>query len=263
MSLYWTPGKRIKRLPRFLWYPAIVVKNIFYIIRLGSLTQQVSYSHREAEVKLALGVEYVCGCLVPGDIAEFGTAAGNTAKIIAKAMKRVDNERQKKFHLFDSFQGLPKAVNEIDINSPMVRHGDWQEGVFLALDKIALKKMMCKYLPAANIVIYDGWFSETLKTIAPDVKFSMVHIDSDLYQSAVEILDYIFGQSVVQEGAIIFFDDYNGNYASPNLGERKAWSETITKYLINYSDAGDYGAGSKKFIIHGYKNKYEQIGVIN
>lgn len=212
-----------------------------------------TFVYKEAEAKLSMGVDYVCGCRVGGDIAEFGTASGVTAAVIARAMKRIDRTHGRNIHLFDSFKGLPEPESECDKTAPMVVAGDWKEGSFTSLSEIGLRKKMKRYLPEKNIKIYNGWFSETLKNIPKGTKFSMIHIDSDLYQSAKEILGYVFGQNIVSEGAIIFFDDYNGNRASPNYGERKAWREAVDLYSVKYDDAGDYGAGSKKFIVHSYK----------
>jgi hypothetical protein len=253
MKLFWQPGERIKKLPKIFWYPAIFLKNLFHLIGFSSLITKPSFALRETEIKLVLGVEYIYGCLVDGDVAEFGTASGGSASIIAKAMKRMDKTGQKNFYLFDSFKGLPKSDLEADKNSPMVKSGDWAEGVFSWLNAEELKKKISKYLPVEKIKIYEGWFSDTLRQLPTETKFAMIHIDSDLYSSAIDILDYIFNHGIVQDGTIIFFDDYNGNHASPHYGERKAWNEVVAKYSVEYSDAGDYGSGSKKFIIHSYK----------
>lgn len=242
------PGGKIGRLPKIFWLPAIFLRKLINIFRLRK-----TFAYKEAEAKLSMGVDYVYGCRVGGDIAEFGTASGVTSAVIARAMRKIDRARERNIHLFDSFKGLPEAESEYDKTAPMVIAGDWKQGSFTSLGETELRKKIKKYLPEKNIKTYNGWFSETLKNIPKGAKFSMIHIDSDLYQSAKEILDYVFGQNILSEGAIIFFDDYNGNHASPEYGERKAWREAIDLYSVKYDDAGDYGVGSKKFIVHSYK----------
>jgi O-methyltransferase len=242
------PGGRIGRLPKIFWSPAVFLRKLIDPLRLRG-----TFVYREVEARLSLGVDYVYGCRVEGDIAEFGTASGITARIIAKAMKRVDHGHFRHFHLFDSFKGLPRSESESDKSAPMVLAGEWQEGEFSALSEAELVAAVGRFIPKENIKIYSGWFSETLRNIPAGTKFSMVHIDSDLYESARDVLNYIFGKEIVQEGAMIFFDDYNGNGASPDRGERRAWREAVQAYGVEYDDADDYGIGSKRFIIHSYK----------
>ena len=59
---------------------------------------------------LILGVGYVSVAEVEGDIAEFGTMSGETARIIATAMVSFSGKSKnlpKRLYLFDSFVGLP------------------------------------------------------------------------------------------------------------------------------------------------------------
>ena len=113
---------------------------------------------------------------------------------------------------------------------------------------------VCVKFLRERIIIYDGWFKDTLSQISQSTKFSMLHLDCDLYQSAIEVLDYCFSNGLVQDGTVIFFHDWNSNRASPNFGERKAWSEIVEKFSVHYSDCGGYGWGGKIFIIHSYKS---------
>ena len=54
------------------------------------------------------------------------------------------------------------------------------------------------------------------------------------------------------EGAIIFFDDWNCNCASNEFGE-KGVEEIIDKFNLKVSDEGSYSMASRKFIVHDYK----------
>lgn len=246
-SLYKVPHRRIDKVPEFLRPLVLWLKSII-------VHQKLSESEMEVNRKLAFGVEYAFGADVEGDIAEFGTMTGRTARVISETLSKFDSNSgaKKKIHLFDSFMGLPEAESNIDIDSPHVKSGVWSMGTCRGVSKSELRNMCEKFLSADRVVIYDGWFKDTLRAISPETKYSMVHIDSDLYQSAIEVLSYLFEKRVIQDGTVLFFDDYNCNGSSPDFGERKAWEETIKRFSVHYTDCGEYGWAGRKFIVHSY-----------
>ena len=185
-----------------------------------------------------------------GDIAEFGTASGVTSSFIAAAMAHQQAEpymvpiRPTTLHLFDSFQGLPEVTNPLDIEA------GWKRGMFIGLTEDQLIDRIARFLPREQIKTYPGWFKDTLKNIPRDIKFAMVHIDCDLYESTMHVLDYLFHEEHLLDGCMIFFDDWNCGNASPRLGERRAWKEITDKYRVNFSDCGEYSCAGHKFIVH-------------
>jgi hypothetical protein len=202
--------------------------------------------------KVSISVEYAYGSAGNGDIAEFGTFRGHTASVIAKTMARCDRKwpqrEPKKLLLFDSFQGLPAPETAAD-EAVMI---DWHEGSLVGLSKHQLSSLCSRYLPQKRICIYDGWFKDTVQTIPSATRLVMLHIDCDLYQSTIDILDHCLRERIISEGAIILFDDWNIVRADPNLGEGRAWREMAEKYEIEFSDGGDYAWGGHKLIIHSY-----------
>ncbi|WP_173887666.1 MULTISPECIES: TylF/MycF/NovP-related O-methyltransferase [Pseudomonas] len=62
-------------------------------------------------------------------------------------------------------------------------------------------------IPSERIKILKGWFNETLPMLSKGTVFGFVHIDSDFYVSAVEILDYLFDNDRFADGYHLFFDD--------------------------------------------------------
>jgi hypothetical protein len=105
------------------------------------------------------------------------------------------------------------------------------------------------FLPAERIVVHEGWFQDTLGNVKNE-KFALVHIDCDLYESTVQVLDYFFTNELFSDGCAVFFDDWNCNRASPQFGERRAWRECCRRYNVEFSDCGDYGVFGHKFIVH-------------
>jgi hypothetical protein len=209
---------------------------------------------------LTQGVQYVFNNAVEGGIAEFGTGSGFSALTIAHAMnfyarmyagyQKQQGLGPKTLHLFDSFKGLPRPDDPVDLQSPYVVSGRWKEGTFTALTRDELLAMCSAAYEGSHIRIAAGWFSETLPAIPAGAKFAMLHLDCDLYSSTVEVLDHLFGHAHVAEGAILFFDDWNSNRSSPKLGQRKAWREMVEKHRIDYSDGGDHAVIGHKFIVH-------------
>jgi hypothetical protein len=255
MFFDWTPGKSISKLPRWLQGPALLWRNLWYFSGTWSAWRR---RHREwnsrnaCEVRkhLALSVEYVCGADVSGDIAEFGTMTGRTAADLASALAHFDDSRR--LLLFDSFQGLPVTSSAVDRDSPHVKAGIWRPGACQGISKTRLFQMCRRYLPEDRIVIFDGWFCNTLPTLSAETRLALLHIDSDLYQSAKDVLNFVFTHGMVSTGAMIHFDDWNCNRADPHCGERRAWSETVSEFSVQYSDGGQYGWAGRKLIVHSY-----------
>lgn len=113
-----------------------------------------------------------------------------------------------------------------------------------------LSNRLQRVIAKKDFKIYPGFFLETLPDF--NAKVALIHIDSDLYSSAQEILDSLFSRNLISDGCLIMFDDYDLNQANPRSGERLAWSEAVLKYQIQYSDRSSYGLFGHKYLIHGY-----------
>lgn len=213
---------------------------------------------------LTMGVLYVYGMAVEGDIAEFGTMTGRTAVALSSAFKVMDDKRgadtrldesirHKKLWFFDSFEGLPEARFDIDKNSHHVATGIWGSGTCLGLTYEQFNGLISQIVPQEKFKVVKGFFKDTISTVPDGSKFSLVHIDGDLYESAIDVLDSLFKRNMISRGAMVFFDDWNCNQADPDLGERRAWREVVETYKITSSDEGAYGYTGHKFIVHDYE----------
>ena len=111
---------------------------------------------------------------------------------------------------------------------------------------------MARHVPASEFAVVKGWFKDTLPQIDPAARFAMVHIDGDLYESAIDVLFNLLQRKLISPGAAIYFDDWDCNAADPELGERRAWREAVDKFAIRYSDLGTYGMSCRRFIVHSY-----------
>ncbi|MDG2319393.1 MAG: TylF/MycF/NovP-related O-methyltransferase [Rhodospirillaceae bacterium] len=211
---------------------------------------------------LALGVLYSFNAHVDGHIAEFGTNTGRTAQWIAASMHEYEQRLQSKglelndiksLHLFDSFQGMPEAQHEADKASPDVVNGTWGAGALKTMSADKLYSTVSKIIDAKKVLVFEGFYSTTLPMIPNESRYSMIHMDSTLYLSTFEVLDYLFGHGHVAEGALILFKGWNANRARNSVGERRAWLEVGEKYDIIPSDPAYFAWQGVKFFIHGYR----------
>ncbi len=150
-----------------------------------------------------------------GDIAELGVYRGGTAKLICEV------KGNKNFHLFDTFEGLPKTSD----NDLFVKKG-WLENTSIE----SVKKYLKDY---KNIHFIKGIFPQTTESVI-DKKFSFIHIDTDLYQSTLDALKFFWPRMVT--GGRIVSHDYN-TMSIP--GVKKAFKEFFKNHdekLIEIAD---------------------------
>jgi hypothetical protein len=148
-----------------------------------------------------------------GLVAEFGVHKGESVRLIASLLPPTQV-----VHGFDSFVGLPEG---------------WFHGRVpghFSLDGTA---------PACGerVVLHKGWFSETLPPFlaANPGPFRFVHIDSDIYSSARDILTLARDRFI--PGTIILFDEYF-NYPGWEQHEQRAFHEFIRETGLGYDYLG-------------------------
>jgi hypothetical protein len=223
----------------------------------------MAFHQRAAAEALAAGIGLTYGADIAGDVAEFGTMTGFTAKSLARSIALSEAAMQnacsiyglapRTLMLFDSFEGLPEITDAADSNSPHVQRGAWSPGACKGLSERDLMALVTSELPAARVKTFPGWFKDTIAAVPANTRFALVHIDCDLYSSTIDVLDGLLRRGFLSEGGLICFDDWNCNRASPEHGERKAWTEMIAEHDIEWSDRGDYGIFGHSVIVHRYR----------
>ena len=137
-----------------------------------------------------------------GHILEFGVGEGRSLRLL-KGLT------DKTIYGFDSFDGLPE---------------DW-----VMSDDYVVPAGSFKHDPPdfKNVEYVIGWFADTIPVWKKDHPgmISFMHIDSDIYSSAVTILTELNHQIV--PGTIMVFDDMYGTerYQNWEQGEYKAFNE--------------------------------------
>lgn len=127
-----------------------------------------------------------------GAIAEIGVFRGASARLIREA------DSQRPLHLFDTFEGLPEPADE-DAEFGM---GRFQKGQFCC----SLNDVQ-RYIGAGNgVYFHKGLFPATGSSVQNE-RFSLVHSDVDLYESARCVLEFFYPRLL--PGGVILTHDYH------------------------------------------------------
>jgi hypothetical protein len=122
-----------------------------------------------------------------GSAAEVGVYKGGSIALIAFHIS------DKTVYGFDTFEGLPTTKN-ID------RH---HKGDF---NNVSYKEVKGKLKAFKNIELIKGLFPQETSFFIKNKKFSLVHLDVDLYQSHLDSLEFFYPRMV--KGGVIIIDDY-------------------------------------------------------
>lgn len=181
-----------KRLPV---YAKVRYSSIYFKLRGFTMIPPVTYINNLMVAEKFFGLE---GCVV-----ECGTWRGGMVAGIAKLM----DDPNRKFYLFDSFEGLPEATAvdgdaaidwQNDKNSP-----DYFDNCTAEMSK-AQEAMAIAGIN--NPIITKGWFSDTLPHFDKSQKIAILRLDGDWYSSTMDCLENLYDSVVV--GGVIVLDDY-------------------------------------------------------
>lgn len=146
---------------------------------------------------------------VPGDVVELGCNRGNMA--IYSQILLTETGSDKRLHVYDSFEGLPRPTLEDMSKDRMERKGNHKATVQ------ELINFFTKYgvdLP----VIHQGWFTD--QEYPNPISFAF--FDGDFYQSIMDSWIKVYPR--LSPGAIVTVHDYG---FPPLVGVKKACDEFL------------------------------------
>lgn len=199
-----------------------------------------------------VAVDYLISNNILGPVLEFGTRSGFTSRCLGEVM--AERNYPGKLYLFDSFEGLPEITSRVDLYSPEVRDQKvWFKGAMaMPADTVELiARDLQKFMQPYQFEIVKGFFADTMPMALPQEPAALIHLDCDLYQSTIEVLNALNERNLLQNGSVIMLDDYNTSKADPNMGERRALSDFLRgNKAFSVSPFMSYGWHGQAFILH-------------
>ncbi len=180
-----------------------------------------------------------------GDYLEFGVCHGTSMLCMHRALKDAGVEGVRLFG-FDSFEGLPEVAAVDD-------EGIWPPGSFDSDLNHTTQILTNEGVDWDRTFLVQGWFSDTLNDALGSKhhieKAGLIMVDSDIYTSAKEALD--FCAPLIKDQSVIFFDDWNSAaLAEKNLGEKKAFDEFLSEHPeFTAEPLRSYSEGSAVFLV--------------
>ena len=177
---------------------------------MGKYGPYFDMSDREKMISLALRFARIHK--IEGNYYEFSLGEGYTFGNAIAISKHLGMDIG--FNAFDSFHGIPETTG-IDI-SDQFKKGDYAFS----------KETFLKNIPKTKrLTIVEGWYKDTL---TEELKNKMnpaavVWIDCDLYESTIQVLNWITHKLV--EGSILIFDDWYCFKGDPTKGEAAAFED--------------------------------------
>jgi hypothetical protein len=153
---------------------------------------------------------------IVGSVLEFGVHSGSTVNLISASLK------EDIVFGFDSFEGLPEDW-KISHNEKFNKH---KKGYFAV-----------ESLPNVNenVRLVKGFFDQSLKPWIEEYhpkQIKFLHVDSDLYSSAIFVLDTL--NEYMVPGTVIVFDEFypwgRKRYDTWEEHEYRALKEWITEF---------------------------------
>ncbi len=133
---------------------------------------------------------------LPGDTAECGVFDGGSSYLMCHARRDISTHPH---HIFDSFAGLSPPQPQDKPTDPTAYQ--WKAG-----DLSVSEDVVAANLSEFDFVrLYKAWIPERFPEVS-DRRFSLVHIDVDLYQPTLDSLLFFYERLV--PGGLIVCDDY-------------------------------------------------------
>ena len=158
-----------------------------------------------------------------GALIEIGVWRGGTGALIAVQAKRCGIADQ--VFLCDTFTGVVKA-------GP--KDSKYRGGEFADTSRQMVEELIFNKMSLSNVEILEGVFPDETGVQLEALQFRFCHIDVDVYQSAKDIVDWIWGRLV--PGGVIVYDDYGFFFCdgiTKVVEEQMGCSDRLVLYNLN------------------------------
>lgn len=168
---------------------------------------------------------------IEGDFVECGVWKGGSSMLIALTLNKI-NKKDKKIYLYDTFEGMTKPDNSVDIRKELknaeekwnkYKKKNYNKWCYISIEEVKKNMFKTKY-PKNKIVFVKGDVKKTFNEVVPE-KISLLRLDTDFYESTKKELEILFPRLSI--GGILLIDDYD-----VWKGARKAVDEYFNKNKI-------------------------------
>ncbi|THB62820.1 MAG: methyltransferase [Spirochaetaceae bacterium] len=163
-------------------------------------------------------------CHLPGDILEVGVWRGGTGALL----KQATGGAGKHLWLADTFQGVVKAGPKDDF---------YKGGEHADTSRETVESLISKTEGLTGVSILEGIFPDETAEALNDRCFCFCHIDVDVYQSAKDILEWVWPR--LSSAGVVVFDDYGflGCDGVTALGDELLVAACLAQqdYLLTYN----------------------------
>jgi O-methyltransferase len=175
---------------------------------------------------------YVDAAGIDGDVVECGVWRGGSSMMAALTLMEHEPERQRRFWLYDTFEGMPTpGENDVGLRGedPVT---EWErnqrdginEWCYAPLDDVRMN-MAAIGLPPDRVELVQGMVEETIPARAPE-QIAVLRLDTDWYESSRHELIHLFPR--LTSRGVLLLDDY-GHWA----GVRKAVDEYLAEHDVH------------------------------
>lgn len=183
---------------------------------------------------------------VQGDYFEFGLYRGSSFSVAQRLARRHRLATEMRFFGFDSFLGLPEPYG-VDVA------GEFRKGDYACSRADVIAKLEKHGVDWSRVHLIEGWYEQSLtaelKNALTPGRVGVALIDCDLYESTVPVLRFL--ASLLQEGSILLFDDWNCFDRSDQRGERRAFREFLEEHPRFAAERWiSFGRRGQGFVLH-------------
>jgi len=198
-------------------------------------------------------IEYINFEQIEGDIVECGVFGGVSLSILAKGATFDPKGMTRRVIGIDTFEGLPASAEQ---------HARWGEGDCATMhgahpllqpgERVTPEstRELFRRCELAEPTLLVGRFDAVLPTVVPSQvsRIALLHVDCDLYESTRDVLAGV--ADVLEDGAIVLFDDWFHYRGHPGRGEARAFAEFLEQHPQWHAvQWRSYGPFSNAFIV--------------
>lgn len=138
---------------------------------------------------------------IEGDFVETGVWKGGSVILAYNLYKQSDQKR--KVYVYDSFEGLPKPnAEKYPIDSGDIH---WSlKDLAVSIEEVKENFKIFGDIDE-SVVFVKGWFRDTMPVNNIE-KISILRLDGDMYESTIDVLDYLYPKLSI--GGFCIIDDF-------------------------------------------------------